>query len=342
MCAITSCPSCFGDPHLRKEVIPNLATTEGECSTCGANSDYLINPQDLNDLFELVAGAYSESESGEPLAHWLEVDWALFGNLDRPKIRTLLETILDDPEVTQRRVAPTRVDTADATPEWKSFREELMHTNRFFTERTVDLERLGELLSHIMIDLPGDPPFYRARIQENETAFAADRMGAPPAKKATHGRANPAGIPYLYIASCPTTAIAEVRPHTGELVSVASVEVPQRARIVDLATPRRTVSPFVLADSQQISLLRSDIGFLEHLGSELSQPVLPQEATVSYIPTQYLCELIKHRGFDGVRYSSAVGTGFNIALFSQEACVISDGTTHRVTEVSVEHEPFVR
>lgn len=68
-------------------------------------------------------------------------------------------------------------------------------------------------------------------------------MGAPPSRYANHGRANPTGIPYLYLGSMPDTAISEIRPHTGEIATVAEFEIPAVLIIVDLREPRKHVSP---------------------------------------------------------------------------------------------------
>ncbi|UIP23824.1 hypothetical protein LYZ39_15545 [Achromobacter deleyi] len=39
------------------------------------------------------------------------------------------------------------------------------------------------------------------------------------------------------------------------------------------------------------------------------------------MPIQYLCELIKKQGWDGVVYRSSVGTGMNMALFDPNHAV---------------------
>jgi RES domain len=88
-------------------------------------------------------------------------------------------------------------------------------------------------------------------------------MGAPPKRLAPHGRANPPGIPYLYLNSTISGAISELRPHTGELASVATFQLPITFKAVDLRDPRKLVSPFLLEDENQIGLLRLDIPFLE-------------------------------------------------------------------------------
>lgn len=64
--------------------------------------------------------------------------------------------------------------------------------------------------------------------------------------------------------------------------------------------------------------MRADSGFLDALGRELATPVIPSEAPYNYVPSQYLCEVIKKLGYDGVVYKSSMGDGMNLALFYQE------------------------
>jgi hypothetical protein len=160
-------------------------------------------------------------------------------------------------------------------------------------------------------------------------------MGAPPKRRASHGRANPAGIPYLYLGSKPETAAAEIRPHTGEVACVADFTIPE-VRAVDLRHPRKLVSPFILTDASEIGQLRADLPFLERLGDELTRPVLPSGAAIDYIPSQYLCEFIKKSGFDGVIYRSSVSDGINLALFDPNKAIGGDVMLYNVTRVSVD------
>jgi hypothetical protein len=58
---------------------------------------------------------------------------------------------------------------------------------------------------------------------------------------------------------------------------------------------------------------------LEHLSRELSQPIDPKAADIDYLPTQYLTELIRNEGYDGVVYKSAMYPGGrNLVLFSPD------------------------
>jgi hypothetical protein len=160
-------------------------------------------------------------------------------------------------------------------------------------------------------------------------------MGPPPNTKASLGRANPPGIPYLYLGSACETAIAELRPHTSERATVAEFSLHKPLRIVDLRSPRTQILPFVLEETTEIALLRGDVGFLERLGDELTRPVLPQGAAIDYLPSQYLCEYVKKCGHDGVIYKSSVSEGMNLALFYPEKATGIEAKEYLVTNVSV-------
>ncbi len=202
----------------------------------------------------------------------------------------------------------------------------------------MDLDRLELLLSPLTLEADEVPNvWYRARIQTGPAAFLIDEMGAPSNRIASHGRANPAGIPYLYLASNQRTAISEIRPHTGELACVADFQTPNTLRLVDLRNPKKTVSPFLLADAADITRMRGDLPFLARLGEELTRPVVPQSAAIDYTPSQYLCEFIKMCGYQGVVYRSSVSDeGINLALFGPSLAQALTVTQYRVDRVSVE------
>jgi hypothetical protein len=141
------------------------------------------------------------------------------------------------------------------------------------------------------------------------------------------------------LGSTPETAAAEVRPHTGEIACVADFTIGGAIKAVDLRNPRQLVSPFLLADEDEIGLLRVDIAFLEQLGEELTRPVSPQGAAIDYVPSQYLCEFIKKCGYDGVIYRSSVSDGINLALFDPGKAVGGTVELYNITRVSVEVTP---
>ncbi len=216
--------------------------------------------------------------------------------------------------------------------------EELRSRNRYFPEIEIDFDRLKELLEFLFAkDIPST--WFRARINANETAFPIEEMGPPPSGTATHGRANPPGIPYLYVGSTPETAIAEIRPHTGETVTVAEFKInTAEIAVVDLRRPKLLISPFSLGDEDEIGKLRGDIDFLEQLGAELTRAVRPLVTPIEYVPSQYLCEFIKRSGWEGVLYSSSVSDGVNLALFDCGKAISKKAALWRVKKVTVEVE----
>jgi len=290
----------------------------GQCSFCETQEVDLVEPSQLTDYFGALVNVYaSDDQQGRLLIEWLREDWDMFHHpkMDDARAKDLLAEVLDDGEIVRQRFVPSSKYQSDRLLRWSQLRYELMYHNRYFPAANIDTDRLRELLDHLQAD-GIQSKWYRARLMTTDTPFSLEEMGAPPARIAAHGRANPAGIPYLYLGSTPETAASEIRPHTGESACVAEFEIPQGLKLVDLRSPRRIVSPFVLKGEDEIGLLRSDIAFLEQLGVELTRPIVPQGAPIDYVPSQYLCEFIKNCGYAGVIYRSSVSDGVNLALFA--------------------------
>lgn len=333
------CAECFGDRGLRRSIIPIHSSVIGRCSYCRTSGIALVAPRDLAIYFEALAGAYRRDPAGRLLVQWFRSDWSLFAHprMDDARAKSLLAQILGDGEIVRRRFLPVLDPKIDRLGEWEKLRDELRYHNRYFPKNTIDLDRLSELLSSLTLDADELPTqWFRARIQSSDGPFSARQMGAPPKGIASHGRANPAGIPYLYLASNAMTAVSEVRPHTGDKVSVA-VFLPRRGlTVVDLRSPRKVVSPFLL-DPIDIGRMRCDLPFLERLGEELTRPVLPHAAAIDYAPSQYLCEFIKNCGYEGVLCRSSVATGgMNLALFDPRLARCGVVTQYDVSRVAVE------
>lgn len=319
------CPDCFDDRGLRNHIIPSLDPVVGNCDFCGSRMVSLVEPNSLREIFEQLVSVYEPSVTGKTLVEWLKEDWQLFTHpkMDVPHAKDLLGEVLDDGQVVRQIFAPSAEYKSEALAKWETLRDELMYRNRYFLDEAIDTERLEGLLSFLPAD---DMPatWFRARVLNGDAPYSVEKMGAPPQELAKHGRANPPGIPYLYLGSTPETAVAEVRPHTGEIACVAEFEIGGPLRAVDLRNPRKLASPFALGETSAIGHLRADIAFLERLGEELTRPVLPSRAAVDYIPSQYLCEFIKKLGYDGVVYRSSVSNGMNLALFAPNRAVGGD------------------
>lgn len=319
------CPQCFGDSFLAAK-ISQQAKVRGRCDFCRADSQPLVEPTTLFEDFETVVTAYKEEPSGVPLITMIKEEWHLFSSFPKVDQSPLLNMIMGegfcqksyyvDDSLGQQRVK-----------EWEDFRSELKQQYRFFPNSGPNLTYLDDLLTLLEVELiPGS--YFRARIQANGP-FGLDSMGMPPADTCGNGRANPFGIPYFYIASDKATALAEVRPHPGDAVSIGRFTLDKEKAVIDLRAPRDRISPFG-KDEDTLQALRQDLVFLEKLSDDLAKPYQPKMAHLEYLPTQYLCEFIRKTEYAGVVYRSAVGEGTNYVIFGEE-----DFHCDTVTSVSI-------
>lgn len=328
------CPNCFDDSGIAEDLIPiiidNLDSTDlpSCCSFCKDTRGPFVPPSCLKQWFDLVIDCYTIDSFGKSLVDIISSDWGVLSSLETSVAKRLLESISGgDYEVNKKfspRVELAEDENGDLTflreETWDALREEVMHKNHWFHDNELQLEYLANAFQNVAFSEAEESSWYRCRIARSGATYQLKDMGAPPRDKVKYGRVNPSGIQCLYLASDTETAIAEVRPHAGETVYVAEGRGKLEG-IVDLCNPRSRVSPFTLQSSSEIMKVRNDLSFLRHLGVELSSPVQPSSSSYEYIPSQYLCEFIKYKGFNGILYKSSVcSTGKNLALFNPNWC----------------------
>lgn len=201
---------------------------------------------------------------------------------------------------------------------WQRFVLELKRENRFSLSeepsRFVDLllEYAG---THKVVALPERTVLFRARINDREgdrNPVALENMGMPPAHLAGHGRLNPRGIPYLYLASDQLTAVSEVRPWIGAKITVAAFSLEKECRFINFSKRHMVNIP------KGKEFEGPEFTWRELITWMFSAPFDPRDDT-AYIPTQFLAERIKGAGFDGIIYDSALGTnGYNVTMFKAD------------------------
>ncbi len=173
------------------------------------------------------------------------------------------------------------------------------------------------------------------------TGFPAHRMKPIP-EKATEGRANPAGIAFLYLASTVETAISEVRPWIGSDVSVAQARILRDMRIVNLTQGHGKFGFLDLtmgqvAGTEPIDAETKKRIVWTEIDSAFSRPVTRTEDAVDYVPTQILAEAFRQHGFDGVVYCSNFGDpGYNLALFDPDSVEIINCAPYEIENIRVE------
>jgi len=306
------CSNCFND-KLITAYIEKESEEYGTCSFCGSHDVRLVEPENFTDLFETLLNLYQEATNAQsqPIYKLIQKDWNIFHNVEIAE--KLMPKIINYTYIKTYDYVNINEDFVKNI--WDEFRDEIKHNNRFFPKSVnLDIQELKAWLQEL--ELSKYPKIlYRARISNNRQLIDITKMGKPPSSIATTGRANPYGISYLYMATRKKTAIAEVRPHKGNVVCIAKIKIPNRLRLADLRNPKNYLSPFVRPDYSTEELFKY-IVLLQKLGEELSKPIVPHEAELEYLSSQYLAELIKDANFDGIIFKSSVGSGDNIALFS--------------------------
>ena len=189
--------------------------------------------------------------------------------------------------------------------------------------------QIGSTPGEIPIDDQGDTAYV-------EFPLSAERM-MPLPSRARENRANPHGIPALYVASHRDTAIAEVGARKHSLVTVASLLATRELRIVN-ATLETDHTLFIGADGPTGEKLERMVwGQIDYA---FMRPVTRTDDAADYAPTQVLAEFFHHLGYDGVAYASSYGEGHNVALFDLASARIEGARVARVSDMklTIDHE----
>ena len=155
--------------------------------------------------------------------------------------------------------------------------------------------------------------------------YNSSDSGAPPADSGSAGRINPERIRYLYLADDPQTAIYEVRPTIGQHVSVATFKTNEEIKIYDLASEIK---------HHEKEHEDNDFSLFYEIQQRFSEPNTGD--AFRYLPTQYLGEMIKQMGFDGLRFNSSLKKGgVNVVLFDDKKCKAICSDLIRVDDIKL-------
>ncbi|HET9637668.1 MAG TPA: RES family NAD+ phosphorylase [Allosphingosinicella sp.] len=151
---------------------------------------------------------------------------------------------------------------------------------------------------------------------------------------ASEGRANPEGIPRLYMADNRHTAIAEVRPWIGSLVSVAILRTTRDLKVVDC----RPDDGGIMLFEHEPDGAEREAAIWTQVARAFREPVLRGDDRAGYAATQVIAELFEHLGYDGILYGSGFGKGStNVVLFDTTAAEIIACEIHAVRDVTLDH-----
>ncbi len=345
------CTCCFSDIEL-KSFISSNSIGKGKCDYCtnGINPD-TIEIGELLDFFQSFLSLFRNQEDGIPLIDIIQNDWNLFA--DKNTAINILSTVLLAINTPLNSDVNQHVNYSNLITEgvnyWGKLKYDLKWTRRFTTDfrELVDSRWdsiFSEKRSGIVINID-EKQLYRSRIHLNgqTSSYPIEEMGHPPKEKVSSGRANPQGIPFLYLSEKKETTLYEVRASYLDEISIGTFKVIKPINLIDF-TSESQVSIFD-ASLQFSNLEEFVIGvFLKKkISADLSRPQRRYDSELEYIPTQFICEFIKHlTGADGIKFSSSLDSdsGNNIVLFSADKVECIDVERVRINRVHIESENF--
>ncbi|MDR9399740.1 MAG: RES family NAD+ phosphorylase [Salibacter sp.] len=330
----------------------------GDCDFCRTLNTPVINPREfeekfiaLVEIYEPVIGEIDDDLSPNLIHKKIQEDWSIFNDeIDADTHQLLLKEILsssfnNDEELFtsphELRVILHKLEEAESLEkEWESFSNEIKTNNRFFIGESISLELLKDLFRVHTKAYKKGKLFYRGRISTEE-GYLKEKIGKPPVGVSKSGRANPVGIPYLYISTEKETVLYETRATHSDFITIAEFRLIDENMKVLRLRKIDDLSPFMAEDGLEKYLKYRK--YLKRLEQELSKPLRRHDdEMLDYLPTQYLCEYVKSLGYDAIEYGSSLHDGgINLAVFDDSKLEITDVNVYEVTSVKLDTDPNI-
>ncbi|MGN0224276.1 MAG: RES family NAD+ phosphorylase [Muribaculaceae bacterium] len=326
------CDFCFNDEEI-KLAIRNESATTGICDVCGHHS-HVIDADFFSDFFSEVLNLFEPNETGTDVVSLIQNDWNLFSssNVGHQIIAHFISqtnvgfSVLDKVNYIQPILAKIQI--------WDALKTRVIEQSRFFTDLT-DFDNL-QLIQYNLI-IPQNTRLYRARVIPPDRAnLAISEMGCPPARITPAGRANPMGIPYLYLCQSPQTTFYEVRALYLDKLSIGTFQVVKDLKILDFT--KRMSLYIANSMSSDLSFEISKYKLIQLISKDLSKPLRRFDTELEYVPTQLICEYCKLNKIDGIMFNSSLHNGgINVVLFDAGSAECTDVKTVEIKHVTIEN-----
>ncbi|MEJ7821353.1 MAG: RES family NAD+ phosphorylase [Chitinophagaceae bacterium] len=331
------CKYCFSDRELIAFITSQ--TKFDDCNFCDHKTVECLALEELFDFFKELISNFKKKDDGDTLKSKIQGNWSLFSSLDIAY--KVLNNVIDNIE-TEIKNADERVDFSDEILDnvnyWDKLKNQLIWNNRYLTDINYLTDELGwDGFFGSQIALRKEEKLYRARIHHSssEPPYTNKSMFCPPKDKATAGRANPIGIPFLYLSDNDKTVLYEIRASYLDEVSIGTfilnAEITNEIFISDFTESITIFHPSMVSERIKSTLLKQKIS------ADLSKPMRRYDSELDYIPTQFICEFIKvYTGVQGIKFRSSLHTvGNNIVIFDQDIMQCIKVVKAKINKVSI-------
>lgn len=309
------CDCCFNDIEMQIEIC-NESPGIGVCDFCSQFSS-VIDIEHFSDFFKGVLSLFEPGNEGNTITEIIQNDWNLFASNDVGKL--ILEYFLNKGgygfSINDKVEYKSSIRSALSI--WEELKKQVREEKRFFTSLSY-FDNNKIIIPNTII--PKGTKLYRARVIPSGKHYLTKKeMGCPPKDKATAGRANPIGIPYLYLCIDEATTYYEVRALYLDMVSIGVFEVKENLNILDFTSELSLYYAFNNA-SDSLDNILCKYKLLQLISRDLSKPLRRFDTELEYVPTQLICEYCKVCGIDGIKfYSSLHKGGVNVVLFNNDS-----------------------
>ena len=332
------CSNCFNDLEIKK-FVETTSNEVGICDYCENLNVSILNLDELLDFFaEFLEIFILDEEFGVPILELIYRDWEIFSEDTNSEglLNDILASVGSEIDAFQAPVYYIE-EIISCVNHWDVLKDDLKWRRRFLTDVETIFDLGWDAFFDTTTSLTEDKILYRARIhsQENSVVYDLDKMGCPPKEFATRGRANPDGIPYLYLSENHKTTLYETRVTYLDEVSIGSFKLVEDKELL-LVDFTNSSSPFLnmgnIIDNAKSRLLQESISF------DLSKPIRRYDSHLEYLPTQFICEFIRYiTGADGIVFDSSLHKGgINYVIFSDNKFECIKVDKYQVTSVNIE------
>lgn len=328
------CRDCFADIELRSEVETN-AVLDGECEVCHSKGK-LIDSSEFDEFFSVLLALFEPSESGETVSEIIQKDWHLFANVGVAEVllSNVLERLSLGYEISDK--VGYSSDISDRVSIWARVKRSVKYKSRFFTSMD-EFAQYDYLQSSLSLS-PGHASLYRSRITpEGKEILSLDEMYCPNKTQARAGRANPIGIPYLYLSDSAKTTYFEVRAVYLDRLSVGEFKIARELNLVDFKCDLNLWLDFADGTKDlRESVIKKKV--IDDISRDLSKPLRRYDSELEYVPTQLICEYCKEAlQADGICYGSSLyKEGVNYVLFNQDMAKCVGVEAHEITKIDID------
>lgn len=367
------CSNCAIDPALRR-FLQEHGKPRRMCKLCGESGGFSVSPRmkRYQNLFKaLIRLHYSEWEYNRHMGGTDSLEelfyqdnhimrWPMDALKLEPFLLEMLDDVYPDPDKGVSLFAgydangqltgvlrSLQSESSDYVP---GFFWRLQRENYWNVEKDAETA-LAPLLAQLVNVVPEDSRFWRARIGYRVRAeggqfdgfvgfetfyspYEKAAISSPPPIDCGAGRLNRHGESLLYLASDANTALAEVRPSTGQEVSLGRFHSSRALNVVDFN--KLDIYDFCKNDRTLTNYIE-----LRNLGERFSAAVPPNRRQ-QYSLTQLCAHLVRKLGYDGIVFQSSLAEGKNLVVFEPEVFSYEEdsGEVHLVTSVTVSTTPL--